>query len=78
MAACATNSRLYSANGQTAAAPNRALAAVAYVVVRHGEEYGPLLERLLAEKSQMEKRNYRDKAHDLLAAVTREVNLALR
>ncbi|MRX32836.1 hypothetical protein [Aminobacter sp. MDW-2] len=52
----------------------RVLAAVAYIVVRHGEEYVPLLDRVEQELEEARKRSsQRDRARRILASLTKEV-----
>ncbi|WP_206513332.1 hypothetical protein [Pelagibacterium montanilacus] len=47
------------------------------IVVRHGEAYGPLLERIERELEEARRRSStRDRAADILARMTREANLA--
>lgn len=51
----------------------RALAIVAYVVVRHGDVYGPLLDRLEDElKTLKQKASHRSRAHEILGTLQRE------
>ena len=46
----------------------RALHVVAYIVVRHGDAYAPLLDRLEAEiEAERRKGNHRDRARRILA-----------
>ncbi len=50
---------------------------LAYVVVRHGEVYGPLLERVEHELEEARRKtSHRDRAQQILAQMTREANLA--
>ncbi len=50
---------------------------LAYIVVRHGEVHGPLLERVERELDEARRRpSHRDRAQQILAQLTREANLA--
>lgn len=52
----------------------RALRVVAYVVVRHGEVYGPILERLQHEiEAARSQPDHREMARRILAGTLREV-----
>ncbi len=47
----------------------RALAVVAYIVLRHGEAYAPLLDRLETELEEARRRtSHRDRAQRILAS----------
>ncbi|GLQ09205.1 hypothetical protein GCM10007913_11370 [Devosia yakushimensis] len=53
----------------------RAVHFLAYIVLRHGEKYGPLLEWLDDELQQMKKApSARDRAQQILNRMTREVS----
>lgn len=57
----------------------RALMVAAYVVMRHGEAYLPLLNRLESEvERERSAENYRDRASGILKRFTREVTHAVR
>jgi hypothetical protein len=64
----------------TTAAPvtiERALAVVAYIVVRHGDAYVPLLDRLEQEWEREQQRGAtKTRAQAILAKLTREVRNA--
>ncbi|GGA55384.1 hypothetical protein GCM10011499_26950 [Pelagibacterium lentulum] len=50
---------------------------LAYIVVRHGDVYGPLLDAIERELAEARQRvSHRDRAKQILAAMTREANLA--
>lgn len=52
----------------------KAVHAMAYIVLRHGEAYGPLLERLADELDERRRAPTASaRARDILAAMTREV-----
>lgn len=51
----------------------RALAIVAYVVVRHGDAYGPLLDRVEQELNEVRRKAaHRDRAQRILSTMMRE------
>lgn len=55
----------------------RALPVMAYIVLRHGEQYGPLLEWMEEELENARKGDtYRHRAERILAGFTREPNFA--
>ena len=55
----------------------RALAVVAYIVMRHGDAYVPLLDRLERElELERNRPNHRSRAAAILASLTREVRNA--
>jgi hypothetical protein len=64
-------------SAQTVERIERSLAVVAYIVVRHGEAYAPLLDRLEEELEAARKvTSHRDRAQRILATLTREVRHA--
>ncbi|SFV31213.1 hypothetical protein SAMN05216456_1270 [Devosia crocina] len=53
----------------------KAVHAMAYIVLRHGEKYGPLLDRLADDlEARTRAPSARDRARQILAAMTREVS----
>lgn len=55
----------------------RALPVMAYIVLRHGEQYGPLLEWMEEELENARKGDtYRHRAERILAGLTREAHYA--
>jgi hypothetical protein len=55
----------------------RALAVVAYLVVRHGDQYAPIMDRLERElEEERHRASTRDRAQRILAGLTREVRNA--
>lgn len=55
----------------------KAVHAMAYIVLRHGEAYGPLLDRLADElEARRRAPSARDRAQRILASMTREVRHA--
>lgn len=66
-----------TARGVTIEQLEQTLHALAYIVVRHGEAYGPLLDRIERELEEARRRpSHRDRAQKILAQMTREANLA--
>lgn len=55
----------------------KAVHAMAYIVLRHGDVYGPLLHRLADElETRQRAPSARDRAQRILASMTREVRHA--
>lgn len=66
-----------TATAPTVAQLEKTLHALAYIVVRHGEVYGPLLERVERELEEARlKTSHRDRAQQILAKLTKEVSHA--
>jgi hypothetical protein len=57
---------------------DQSLAVVAYIVLRHGDAYAPLLDRLEREaETQRRKASYRDRAQQILMSLPTEARRAL-